>query len=276
MVCYHIIDWFRCSLLYFALTFATAGMFGTDHAFATELELNPPGDREFVRDLAGMLDPSSIEHIRQVSDRLLSERATPIIVITIESMAKYGGEGMRIETFATLLFNQWEIGQATLAGQQWNTGILLLVSRDDRKARIELGGGWGRREDEQCRQIMNNHIIPQFKEGLYSRGIVAGVDALDKMARKLEIPQPAVPWWQYAYIVGFLGLAIFTLISLIRRGSSGWAWLFWGVVFSILGAILYHMLTQSHSGRRAGSGGGFSGGSFGGGFSGGGGATGSW
>lgn len=243
-----------------------------EQVLAFDLQLNPPGEREFVRDLAGILEPSSIEHIRQVSDRLLSEKATPIIVITIESMAKYGGEGMRIETFATLLFDQWGIGQATLAGQQWNTGILLLVSRDDRKARIELGGGWGTREDELCRQIMNNRIIPQFKEGLFSKGVVAGVDALDKMARKLEIPQAPRPWWEYAMILGFISLAIFTFVSLIRRGSSGWAWLFWSVVFSILGVILYHMLTNRSRGRS----GGFGGGSFGGGFSGGGGATGSW
>lgn len=72
-------------------------------------------------------------------------------------------------------------------------------------------------------------------------------------------------------ILGFIGLAIFTVVSLARRGASGWAWIFWGVVFSAVGAILYHMLTNS-----GGSGGGYSGGSFGGGSSGGGGATGSW
>ncbi len=238
---------------------------------AIEIDLKPPADREFIRDLAGLLDPDAKEHIRELCDSLLTDKATPIIVITIESMAQHGGEGMRIETFATLLFDQWGIGHATLGKQQWNTGILLLVSSGDRKARIELGGGWGRREDALCQQIMDEHIIPEFKQGRFSQGIVAGVEALDKMARKLELPTVPRPWWHYALIVGFIGVAIFTAVSLGRRGASGWAWVFWGAVFAIVGAILYQALSSRGSG-----GGGFGGGSFGGGSSGGGGATGSW
>lgn len=238
-------------------------------ASAIEIDLRPPGDREFVRDLAGLLDPGAEERIRTIADSLLKDKATPIIVITIESMAKHGGEGMRIETFATLLFDQWGIGHATLGKQEWNTGILLLVSRDDRKARIELGGGWGRREDALCRQIMDEQIIFYFKQGRFSEGIVAGVEALDKMGRKLELPTSPRPWWHYALVVGFVGLGVFTIVSLVRNGSSGWAWVFWAFVFAILGTILYQMMTSRNSG-------GSSGGSFGGGSSGGGGATGSW
>jgi len=236
---------------------------------ALEISLDRPGDREFVRDLAGLLDADAQDHIRKLCDNLLTDKATPILVVTIESMAQHGGGGMRIETFATLLFDQWQIGHATLGQQDWNTGILLLVSKDDRKARIELGGGWGRREDLLCRQIMDEHILFHFQQGRFSEGIVAGVEALDKMGRKLELPTRPRPWWHYALVVGFIGLAIFTLVSLVRRGASGWAWIFWGIVFAIVGAILYQMMTSRGDG-------GFGGGSFGGGSSGGGGATGSW
>lgn len=239
---------------------------------AFEIDLEPPGEREFVRDLAEMIDAEDESRIREICDNLLTDKATPIIVVTIESMADHGGEGMRIETFSTLLFNQWQIGHARLGEHDWNTGILLLVSENDRKARIELGAGWGRREDALSQRIMDEQIIARFKQGQFSEGIVAGVEGLDKMARKLELPTKPRPWWHYALVVGFIGLAIFTGVSLFRRGSSGWAWLFWGVVFAGIGALLYHVLTS----RSSGGGGGFSGGSFGGGFSGGGGATGSW
>ena len=180
------------------ICFVTVSMFwllGASSASALELTLAPPGDREFVRDLANMIDSEAEAHIRQLCDSLLTDKATPIIVVTIESMAKHGGEGMRIETFATLLFNQWQIGHAKLGQQDWNTGILLLVSKSDRKARIELGAGWGRREDALCRQIMDEHIIFHFKQGGFSEGIVAGVVALDKMGRKLELPTRPRPWW---------------------------------------------------------------------------------
>ena len=250
---------------------ATIALFSVDGSMssAIEIDLKPPGEREFIRDLADMLDSRDEEHIRKLCDSLLTDKATPIIVITIESMAKHGGSDMRIETFATLLFDQWGIGHATLGKEAWNTGILLLVSRDDRKARIELGGGWGRSEDTLCQQIMDEHIISRFKQGRFSEGIVAGVEALDKMGRKLELPTSPRPWWHYALIATAVGLAIFTVVSLVRNGSRGWAWVFWGVVFGIVGAILYHMMSNR-------SGGGFSGGSFGGGSSGGGGASGSW
>ena len=233
--------------------------------------LERPGEREFVRDLAGMVTPEDATRIRSICDKLLTEKATPIIVVTIESMARYGRGRMRIESFAMRLFNQWGIGHARINDQTWNTGILLLVSKLDRKARIELGAGWGREQDGLCRQIMDNLIIPDFKNGDFSAGIVLGVEALDKMARGKELPCRPRPTWHHVVIAIAVAMAIFTVVSLIRRGAGGWAWLFWAALFGGMGLLLHAVLTRGSSG-----GGGFSGGSFGGGFSGGGGATGSW
>jgi uncharacterized protein len=191
-------------------------------------------------------------------------------------MADYGGNGLDIETFARLLFNQWQIGIAKLGSHDWNTGILLLVSVGDRKARIQLGAGWGREKDEICQQIMDERMIPWFKQGDYKGGISSGVEALEAMARSKELPKVRAaprPWWHYAIVVAFFGLAIFTAVSLLRHGSSGWAWLFWAAVFAILAYLLYQFLTSSCNDD---SGGGFTGGSFGGGSSGDGGASGSW
>ena len=239
-------------------------------ASAQEFDLQPPGDREFISDKAGMLDEPSATHIRAVCDKLLTEKATPIIVVTIDSMSQHGGANMPIETYAALLFNQWQIGHAKLEGQDWNTGILLLVSKGDRQARIELGAGWGRTENQTCLKIMDEYIIPQFKQGNFSAGIVSGVDALDKMARKLELPTRPRSAAEYIVPIVFFGLAIFTAVSLYRRGASGWAWLLWGGVFV---AIWFVMRSFAQSG---GGSGGFGGGSSGGGSSGGGGASGSW
>ncbi len=235
-----------------------------------QMSLAPPGQREFIKDQARIITPEDREKIRAMCDKLLTEKATPIIVVTINSMAEHGGDGLRIETFATLLFDQWQIGHAKLHGQDWNTGILLLVSTGDRKARIELGAGWGRQQDALARQIMDEQIIPRFKEGNYSAGILAGVESLDKLARGLELPRAKRPMWHYLLWVAFIGLAIFTVVSLIRRGSGGWAWVFWTVLFAAIGYLLITMLSSRSRG------GGFGGGSFGGGFSGGGGASGSW
>jgi uncharacterized protein len=238
-----------------------------------------PGDNDFVLDKASLLNPQDVDKIKALAAPLLKEKATPIVVVTINSMAEYGGANMRIETFARLLFDQWGVGHAKLHGENWNTGILLLVSKGDRKARIELGAYWKRDQDRLCDQIMNEQIIPRFKQGNFSGGIVAGVEALDKMARGLTLPAaatqthstgPGLPKW---VIYGGIALLVFTLVSMARKGSGGWAWLLWAAVFGIIGTVLYSMLSGN---RSSGSGGGFSGGSFGGGFSGGGGSTGSW
>ncbi len=242
------------------------------------IKLDPPGQREFILDKAGLLDEATEAQLRATCDQLLTDKAIPIIVVSIKSMADHGGANLRIETFARLLFDQWGIGHAELRSKSgggtfsWNNGILLLVSEGDRRARIELGADWGRDKDQLCKQIMDQRIVPRFKQGDFGGGISAGVEALDAMAREKELPMIPRPWWHYALIAGLIGLAIFTFVSLARRGANGWAWVFWGVVFSVLGFILYTMATSSGSG----GGGSFGGGSFGGGSSGGGGASGSW
>jgi uncharacterized protein len=239
---------------------------------AEQIDLERPGDREFVLDTASMISDNDEQRIRQLADQLLTDKASPIIVVTIDSMAQHGGAGLRIETFARLLFDQWQIGPETFDDTEWNYGILLLVSQQDRKSRIELGAGWKREKDSVTRKIMDALVIPRFKAGDFSGGIAAGVEGLDKMARDLKLPTRPRPASHYLIGAVCCGLLVFTIVSLIRRGSSGWAWLMWAAVFGVVGMILYQMANNS-SGD---GGGGFSGGSFGGGFSGGGGASGSW
>ena len=235
------------------------------------IDIDRPGDREFVVDLADLLTEQEETRIRETADKLLTEKAVPIIVVTINSMSEHSPGVTRIESFATLLFNQWGIGFAETDKQEsWNYGILVVVSSGDRRARIELGADWGHEKDRVCEQIMDDLMVSKFKQGDYGGGIITGVNALDKMARGLELPQPPKPDWYYPAMAVLVGLSIFTAVSLYRRGSSGWAWLFWGIVFTILFTVLRGLASSSSSGS------GYSGGSFGGGFSGGGGASGSW
>ena len=99
------------------------------------------------------------------------------------------GKTLRIETFAHFLFDQWEIGAVEIAGFDPETlyrGILLLVSKGDRKARIQLGAGWGRQADGICKQIMDRVIVPKFKQGNFSEGIKNGFESLAGMLTQGE------------------------------------------------------------------------------------------
>ena len=149
-----------------------------------------PAEGRSVLDLARMIAPADAKKIQALSARLQANQAVPIVVMTIRSMAEYGAKGMRIETFARRLFDCWGIGEARVMGMPWNKGILLLVAKVDRKARIELGAGWGHDKDAACRKIMDEQIIPSFKKGQFSAGILAGAGALEQMVRAPELPGP--------------------------------------------------------------------------------------
>jgi len=238
-----------------------------------------PQDFEFISDYAEMLTESDKAALQADLKILLSEMAIPIIVVTINSMSQYGADDMKIEAYAKLLFDNWGIGydKVKVEGRgmgrsaeiSWNKGILLLISKYDRKARIELGADYGTEKNMISQQIMGGNIIPYFKNRDFPGGIKSGVEALSKMARGEKIPNPPRPAWHYLLMVGGICLAIFTITSLARRGTSGWAWVFWGLLLAFVGGLIWHILTTAA--RRP-----FDGGGFGGGSSGGGGATGSW
>jgi uncharacterized protein len=236
-----------------------------------------PAEGKFVVDEANLLSAISANELGPKLSEVLRETAIPIIFVSIQSQKAYGAENMPIETYARLLYDQWGIGheRITVEGRgvgrsvdiPWNKGILFLVAVDDRKARIELGGGFLQQKNTTCRSIMSDHIIPFFRRGDYQGGILNGIQALSQMAKGETVEPPPRPWWHYGLMVLLVVLAIFTIVSLIRRGSSGWAWMFWAAVFAIMVWLFFFFLDPDD---------GFDGGSYGGGSSGGGGASGSW
>ena len=138
------------------------------------------GHGDFVHDYESAI------HVGRHRDRIgqaqrvaFEEYDTPIIVVVITRMGAYGHHQPNIEPFATQWFNQWEIGTENTDGK--NQGVLLLISVNDRKGRIELGADWGYQFDNHCQDIMDNVMIPHFKAGDYSSGITEGVEALLEM-----------------------------------------------------------------------------------------------
>ena len=146
----------------------------------------PPGEREFILDEAGWITTEDASEIRQVCTALLDEKRVPIIVVTLRSIAEYSDADWPIERYAKALFDEWGIGFP-----EFNHGMLLLVSQGDRQARIELGAAWGHEQDRYARQIMDDRILPGFRHGRFSAGILAGVQALADVARGLgRRPRP--------------------------------------------------------------------------------------
>ncbi len=231
----------------------------------------PQPDAGYVTDLAGLLTDDEEERLEQWLWQTESRTNVEIVVVTINSIKDYPGTANdRIESFATGLFDTYGIGNLPK-----NDGILLLVARNDRKARIELGKFYGRTRDGDARRIMDRVIIPHFKRDDYAGGITEGARAL---MREFAGVRVGIPWSIIWMGVGIVVCALIA-ISLFRSGKRGWGWVFVGIIFILLLGILHTVRTimrHMPEGHSSGwSSGGFGGG-FGGGSSGGGGATGSW
>ena len=225
----------------------------------------------YVTDLANLLTVGEEEQIERWLWQVESKTGVEVVVVTIDSIKDYPGtDNDSIESFATGLFNAYGIGNMPA-----NNGILLLVAKKDRKARIELGKGYGRSMDAASEKIMQGTIIPYFKKDQYAKGITEGVREIVLVFAKIRF---GVPWTLIICIaaVPILGLIAF---SLFKNGKRGWGWAVVGILFilvlviiRIIFTIMKHLPTSDSS---SWSSGGFGGG-FGGGSSGGGGATGSW
>ena len=219
-----------------------------------------PSREHFFVDEASMIEAPQRAEIDKVAAALLKDEQIGLIVVTIPSLLDYNAGGFSIQQYAQALFDQWGIGS-----KDRNYGMLLLVSRGDRGARIELGRTWAGTHDAQSEQIMDQLILPEFRSGRFSEGILAGVRGLDAMARGLALPKKKTPWWVPVLFIVSIALIIGVIVNLFKTGRKGWGW----ALIAALGVMLFFIL------RSAARGGG-SGGAFGGGFSGGGGASGSW
>lgn len=211
-----------------------------------------------VVDSAQMIDPAVREQLTQQLQALEQTSGDQLVVVTVPDL-----QGVPIEDYGYQLGRQWGIGQ-----KGKDNGALLILSRDDRQLRIEVGYGLeGVLTDAQSWVIINQVILPKFKAGNFSQGISDGVAAMIQVVGGEPLAVPAhVADANFAmdnpgFSIGLFILLIGVLWLCNRMGLP-------------VGAILLAILNSSgRGGGGGGGGGGFRGG--GGGF-GGGGASGSW
>ncbi len=229
-----------------------------------------------VVDRADLLSPQAEAALTTKLEALERDTTDQVVVVTVPDL-----QGHPIEDYGYQLGRAWGIGQSAN-----NNGVLLIIARDERKVRIEVGYGLEPvLTDALSAVIIHDAILPPLREGFYDRGVTAGVDAIDAQLRldpaeaqaraaAAERPQSSLPIGPAVLIaVVFLFLLLGLIGSASRRGrrhrSSG------------LGPILIWAASEAmrNSGRGGGGwGGGGGGGGFGGGGGsfGGGGASGGW
>jgi len=171
-----------------------------------------------IVDQADLLDAAAETRI---SDRLANlERDTgaQVAVLTIPSL-----QGDVLEAFSIRVARTWLLGQA---GR--DNGALILVARDDREVRLEVGRGLeGALTDLLTNRIIDERMVPRFREGDFGGGIEAAVEAMDPVIRGEPMPEVVVePLGPLAAAILVTGLVIVMsvlgLAAMAAGGVFGW------------------------------------------------------
>lgn len=243
-----------------------------------------------VTDLTGTLQPSQRAALEQTLQAFEEHKGSQIAVLIVPTT-----QPETIEQYSLRVAESWKLGRKGV-----DDGVLLLIAKDDRKLRIEVGYGLeGAIPDAVAKRIISEIISPYFKKGNFYGGISAGVERMIKVVEGEPLPRKKKNRSRYDFSSGsdLMGLAFVIAVIGVMRALFGQfvggliagsvaaviAWLLSTSTMVALGAgVVVFLFTLF--GRIGGSGGWSSGGglSGGGGFSGGGGgfggggASGNW
>lgn len=247
----------RSSVISLVGLLSLAVLFGcllNNTAFAKlEVPAAPPLERPII-DQTESLANEDIDRIAQLINVERQKKSFQIGVLMIPTL----GSDDSLEEYSLKVARQWGIGD-----KKKSNGVLLLIAKNDRKMRIEVGNGMeGSLTDARASQIIRNTIAPKFRSGDYAGGVEAGVKRIIDAAEGRNLSDNDIDGES---IVSMLFIVIFITIIVIAilkgNGSNGSRRRYWWLAGGS---------DSSSSGSSS------SGGSFGGGGFSGGGASGGW
>ena len=247
----------RSSVINLVGLLSLAVLFGclfNNTAFAKlEVPAAPPLERPII-DQTESLANEDIDRIAQLINAERQKKSFQIGVLMIPTL----GSDDSLEEYSLKVARQWGIGD-----KKKSNGVLLLIAKNDRKMRIEVGNGMeGSLTDARASQIIRNTIAPKFRSGDYAGGVEAGVKRIIDAAEGRNLSDSDMDGES---IVSMLFIVIFITIIVIAilkgNGSNGRRRRYWWLAGGS---------DSSSSGSSS------SGGSFGGGGFSGGGASGGW
>ncbi len=232
-------------LLFIILTF-----FISTNIIAKDI-VQPMSPPRLVNDFTGMLNASENQKLEKKLLDYNDTTSTQIYIVIIDSLNEYS-----IDDYALQVGRNWGIGQ-----KKTNNGILILISKSDRKIDIEIGYGLESFvTDYDSKHIIDELIKPSFKQNYYYDGLEAATNKLISLLQSTDYSAVSelTKGERTISVFGVILLLIFVIFLMIK--------------FPIATRIAFILL--SSAGGRGGSGRGFGGG--GGGSFGGGGSSGSW
>jgi uncharacterized membrane protein YgcG len=145
------------------------------HGCSTYTETTFPKPRGAVNDFASLIPEREERMMKNISREILQKTGTAIVIATVDTVGDSD-----YDTYAKELYNYWGIGKKGV-----NKGVLILLTKKERKIRIELGYGVMRiLPDELVGQILDDHVVPFLKKGDYGKGLLNGTIAVSQIIAK--------------------------------------------------------------------------------------------
>lgn len=254
-----------------------------------------PVPHRMVNDFSGFLSSSQKKTLQKELASYFKQTTNSIVIVTLDSLTDpKTKKEYTIEEAALMYFNTWGVGDKVK-----NNGVLLMVSRSSRRVRIQVGSGLEAiLTNDACQEIVDNNLVPNFKQGLFFAGIQEGVAALEQ---RLDHPLPAdqqeamAPYLrpivtkntstvsvqeEPAWVIGFAIIGVIVAVCILvfkfaRPLSGGW-YTRDGYIPRFHNGDSFHGYSSGGGWSSCGSSSSSGGGSYGGGSSSGGGASGGW
>ncbi len=132
----------------------------------------------YVANPDGILSPEAVQQINALSSSLRESGRAQLAVVAVDNIK--GGD---VFTFAIDLFGKWGVG-----GRKSDNGLGILLVRGEREIRFVTGYGLeGVLPDALCKRIQMKYMLPYFRKGDYSTGVLAGVAAVSKILSGAEL-----------------------------------------------------------------------------------------
>jgi uncharacterized protein len=235
-----------------------------------------PPLREAATDQTGTLSAGQRQELEQRLRAFEAEKGSQVAVLIVPTT-----EPEAIEQYSIRVVEAWKLGRGKV-----DDGALLLVAKNDRALRIEVGYGLeGALPDAIAKRIIEETITPRFKQGDFFGGISAGLDQIMGVIRGEPLPPPparrsggpAGPNPDLLFLMLFLLLGLGGILRSVlgRVGGATVA----AVLVAVAGWFIFHMLIVAGAAAvvafviillgksTGGRGGGFTGGFYGGGRS---------
>lgn len=159
--------------------------------------------RRFVTNPDGILSDQAVARLDSLCLSLRERGLAEVVVVALDDI-----EPRDMVGFSQELFEGWGVGDDKL-----DNGLGILLVGDMREIRFHTGYGLeGVLPDALCYEIQQEYMVPYFRDGDYSSGVVAGVEAVDTLLTSGQLPVAEDDDAEAALLAGVVTLLLLAIV----------------------------------------------------------------